>query len=186
MYLFFVCYNIIGEEKSNKLEDPIYKYSPMLENDFSEDTLNMFIDSLNKRLPNKDAFVNLFKNIGWSNHTTFYNDSNNKERVKLVLEILEKNKSGQNITDYTIEHILPDSESEDNAQIGNLLPLEKELNRRCDNLCLNKKISIYKESNFAITRGFATRFESKAEMFNPVERTKYLAELIYGFITNNN
>lgn len=185
LYLFFVCYNIIGEEKSNKLEDPIYKYSPMLENDFSEDTLNMFIDSLNKRLPNKDAFVNLFKNIGWSNHTTFYNDSNNKERVKLVLEILEKNKSGQNITDYTIEHILPDSESEDNAQIGNLLPLEETLNRRCKNLCLNKKIPIYKESNFAITRGFATRYESKTEMFNPVDRTKYLAELIYGFITNN-
>lgn len=182
LFLFFVCYNIIGEEKSNKLEDPIYKYSPILENNFSTDTLNIFIKSLNKRLPNKDAFINLFRNVGWSNHTAFYNDSNKKERVKIVLEILEKKKSGRDLTDYTLEHILPDSDGEENAQIGNILPLEEALNGRCKNKPINEKIPIYKESNFAITRGFATRYENDPKAFNPVQRTKYLAELIYGYI----
>lgn len=182
LFLFFVCYNIIGEEKSNKLEDPIYKYSPMLENSFSNDILETFIDSLNKRLPSKEAFINIFRNVGWSNHTVFYNDSKNKERVKLVLEILEKKKSGHDITDYTLEHILPDSESEENAQIGNLLPLEEVLNRRCKDKSLDEKIPIYKESNYAITRGFATRYENAPETFNPANRTKYLAELIYEYI----
>jgi uncharacterized protein with ParB-like and HNH nuclease domain len=182
LYLFFVCYNIIGEEKSNKLEDPIYKYSPILENNFSDKALNEFFDSLNKRLPTEEVFVNIFRNVGWSNHTAFYNDSNNKERVKLILEILERNKSGQDISDYTLEHILPDSENEENAQIGNILPLEEALNRRCRNLSLNKKIPIYKESRFAITRGFATRFENNPESFSPVNRTKFLAGLVYNFI----
>lgn len=182
LFLFFVCYNIIGEEKSNKLEDPIYKYSPLLENSFSNETLKAFIDSLNKRLPSKEAFINIFKNVGWSNHTVFYNDSKNKERVKLVLEILEKKKSGHDITDYTLEHILPDSKSEENAQIGNLLPLEETLNRRCKDKSIEEKISIYKESNYAITRGFATRYEKAPETFNPANRTKYLAELIYEYI----
>lgn len=182
LYLFFVCYNIIGEEKSNKLEDPIYKYSPILENDFSSENLDSFISSLNKRLPSKDVFSNVFKNVGWSNHTAFYHDSNNKDRVRLVLEILEKNKSGQDIEEYTLEHILPDSEGEENAQIGNILPLEENLNKRCENLPLNEKIPIYKESNFSITRGFATRYENNPNDFDPQKRTKYLADIIYGFI----
>lgn len=182
LYLFFVCYNIIGEEKSNKLEDPIYKYSPLLENDFSSENLDSFISSLNKRLPNRDVFSNVFKNVGWSNHTAFYHDSNNKDRVRLVIEILEKNKSGQDIEEYTLEHILPDSEGEENAQIGNILPLEENLNKRCENLPLNEKIPIYKESNFSITRGFATRYENNPNDFDPQKRTKYLAGIIYGFI----
>ncbi len=185
LYIFFICYNIIGEEKSNKLEEPIYKYSSLLENSFSEDTLDAFIESLNKRLPSKDAFINSFKNVGWSNHTAFYKDSKNKERVKIILEILEKNKSGRDLVDYTLEHILPDSEGEENAQIGNILPLEKGLNERCKNKSLEDKILIYKESNFAITRGFAVRYENNVENFIPKSRTEFLAKEIYGYMVEN-
>lgn len=185
LYLFFVCYNIIGEEKSNKLEEPIYKYSSLLENSFSIDTLHDFVESLNKRLPNRDTFINIFKNVGWSNHTAFYSDSKNKGRVKIVLEILEREKSGRELPEYTLEHILPDSEGEENAQIGNILPLEKLLNDRCKNKPLCEKIPIYKESNFAITRGFATYYENNIESFVPKQRTEYLANLMYGYIVNN-
>ena len=167
------------------MEEPIYKYSSLLENSFSIDTLHDFVESLNKRLPNRDTFINIFKNVGWSNHTTFYNDSKNKERVKIVLEILEREKSGRELMEYTLEHILPDSEGEENAQIGNILPLEKLLNERCKNKSLCEKIPIYKESNFAITRGFALHYENNIESFIPKQRTEYLANLIYGYIINN-
>lgn len=187
LFLFFICYNIIGEEKSNKLEDPIYKYSPLIENEFTESVIDQFTESLNKRLPNKDAFINIFKNIGWSNHTAFYKDSKNKERVKIVLEILEKEKSGIELPeDYTLEHILPDSEGEENALIGNIIPLEKPLNERCKNNSLVEKIPIYKESNFAIARGFAIRYENNIDNFTPQKRTQAIAESIYKFITNVN
>lgn len=184
LYLFFVCYNIIGEEKSNKLEEPIYKYSQLLENSFTVDVLDELIESLNKRLPNKDAFANAFRNVGWSNHTEFYKDSKNKERVKIVLEILERKKSGIELTDYTIEHILPDSEGEENAQIGNLLPLEESLNKRCENKLLKDKIAIYKDSNFSLTRSFAERYESDPDSFDPQKRTQYLAKIIYEYIVS--
>ena len=184
LYMFFVCYNIIGEEKSNKLEDPIYKFSPILEDSFSEVELKNFTESLNKRLPSKEAFANIFKNVGWSNHTAFYKDSNNKERVKIVLELLEKNKSGHDLDDYTLEHILPDSEGETNAQIGNLIPLEEHLNRRCKNKSLAEKIPIYKESRFSITRGFAERYENNPDSFDPQKRTNCLSDVIYKLIVN--
>lgn len=187
LYLFFICYNIIGEEKSNKLEDPIYKYSPLIENEFTENIIDDFIETLNKRLPNKEAFINIFKNVGWSNHTVFYKDSKNKERVKIVLEILEKNKSGMDLPeDYTLEHIFPDSEGEDNALIGNIIPLEKRLNEQCKNKSLKEKISIYKNSNFSIARGFAIRYEDNENAFSPQKRTQFIAELIYNYITNLN
>ena len=85
IYAFYVCYNIIGEERSNKLEDPIYKYAPILENEYSAAALTDFKDSLAKRLPSKAAFTDIFKNVGWSNHTLFYRDEKNKDRVKIVL-----------------------------------------------------------------------------------------------------
>lgn len=182
LYLFFICYNIIGEEKSNKLEEPIYKYSSLLENSFSEDTLNSFIESLNKRLPSKDAFINSFKNVGWSNHTAFYSGTKNKDRVKIILEVLEKNKSGRDLIDYTLEHILPDSEGEENALVGNILPLEYELNQRCKSKNLQEKIPIYKESNFSITRGFASWYENNLDQYTPKKRTEFLAVNIYNFI----
>ena len=184
LLLFFICYNIIGEEKSNKLEEPIYKYSPLIENKLADNTLNEFIESLNKRLPNRDVFISIFRNIGWSNHTAFYRDSKNKERVKIVLEILEKNRSGLDLPeDYTLEHILPDSESQDNALIGNIIPLEKHLNERCKNKSLKEKIPIYKVSNFAIARDFANRYENCIDNFSAQKRTQFIAELIYDFLT---
>lgn len=187
LYLFFICYNIIGEEKSNKLEDPIYKYSPLIENEFTENIIDEFIETLNKRLPNKDAFINIFKNVGWSNHTAFYKESKNKERVKIVLEILEKNNSGMDLPeDYTLEHIFPDSEGEANALIGNIIPLEKRLNEQCKNKSLKEKISIYKYSNFSITRGFAARYENNENKFSPQNRTQFIAESIYNYITDIN
>jgi hypothetical protein len=37
IYTFFVCYTIIGEEKSNKLEDVVFKYASLLENEYSDE-----------------------------------------------------------------------------------------------------------------------------------------------------
>jgi hypothetical protein len=48
IYNFWVCYNIVGEEKSNKLEDVIRKYSPLIENEYSEKILmNLLIVYIN-------------------------------------------------------------------------------------------------------------------------------------------
>ena len=180
IYVFYVCYNIIGEEKSNKLEEPIYKYAPILENNYSEDEIKNFKASLAKRLPSRDVFIGIFKNIGWSNHTEFYRTEKNKDRVKIILELLEQHIGGRALDNkYTIEHILPDSQSEKNAMIGNLLPLEERLNNLCKNKPLIEKLPIYKQSNYAITRNFAIMQESKSHTFDPEKRNSYLGGLLY-------
>ena len=86
--------------------------------------------------------------------------------------------------EYTIEHILPDSDGEQNSNIGNLLPLEKNLNERCDNLPLKQKIPIYKESEFKSVKRFVKSYEGKEENFNVLNRMSHLADDFYEMINS--
>lgn len=179
LYKFFLCYTIIGKEKSNRLTDVIYKFAPALENDYSDSLLEDFINNLKSKIPSVEWFKNAFRNIGWSNHWGLYKDGAAKHCAALVLEVLEMHLSNRNLNvEYTIEHIYPDSEKEENAKIGNLLPLEKHLNNRCKNLSLNEKILIYNESRFLTTKNFVDRY-GRGKEFNIDNRTDYLAKLFY-------
>lgn len=185
IYNFFVCYTIIGEEKSNKLEDLVYKYARLLENEYSDNLLQEFASNLKRKIPSLDWFTNAFKNIGWSNHHDLYKGEKCKNRVQIILEVIEKFKSqNDSINEFTIEHMLPDSESIDNSQIGNLIPLEESLNRRCDTKPLSEKYVIYSESNFASARGVSALYVDKE--FKASQRTEFLARLIYNNILELN
>lgn len=178
LYIFFVCYKIIGEENSNKLSDTVYKYAYQIETDFSAEKIEECVSSLRGKLPTLESFTNAFRNIGFSNHWDIYNDSKGKERCKLILELIEKYISNREINiDVTIEHILPDSDSIENAQIGNLFFLERPLNERCKTEPLEVKCEIYKQSALMCPRGFVERYQGKD--FYPVNRTNFLAKLIY-------
>lgn len=181
LYKFFVCYKIIGEENSNKLSDTIYKYSYLIETEYSDSKVKECIKALNEKLPTLDSFINTFKNIGWSNHWGIYKDSKSKERCQLILEIIEKYVANREINmPVTIEHVLPDCERIENAQIGNLFYLEENLNRQCATKPLEQKIDIYDKSSLASPKGFAKRYRNKS--FNPADRTVFLAKLIYNNI----
>jgi hypothetical protein len=179
IYNFWVCYNIVGEEKSNKLEDVIRKYSPLIENEYSEKNIDEFINGLHKRLPSKDAFVKLFSSLGCSHTTPFYNEKKNKERATVVLELIERFLGGNSELSFTIEHAIPDSNGSESAFIGNLLPLEKSLNESLKNKPLAEKIEAYEDSNFITTRNFAKRYGNDLGAFNPNKRSEYLAKEIY-------
>jgi len=178
IYNFFICYNIIGEENSNKLQEVVRKYAPILEDKWSQNELEIFANNLKEKIPSIEWFENSFNTLGWSNHSGMFKGEKNKTRVQITLEIIEKYISNRDeIGEYTIEHILPDSEGERNANIGNLIPLENELNRRCNNKSLEEKCAVYTESNFASARKFADLY--RTEDFLPESRTKYLAKLVY-------
>lgn len=185
IYNFFVCYTIIGEEKSNKLEDVVFKYARLLENEYSDELLQEFASNLKRKIPGLGWFTNAFKNIGWSKHFDLYKGEKCKNRVQIILEVVEKYLSqNDSISEFTIEHMLPDSESIENSQIGNLIPLEEVLNRRCETKPLSEKYSIYSESNFASARGIVSRYAGKE--FTPSSRTEYLARLMYNNILELN
>lgn len=185
IYNFFVCYTIIGEEKSNKLEDVVFKYARMLEDSYSDELLQEFANNLKRKIPSYEWFLNAFKNVGWSNHYDLYKGEKNKTRVQIILEVIELFVSqAHNAHDFTVEHILPNSDGITNAQIGNLIPLEDALNRSCANKSLTDKCGFYEKSSFTSARGIATRFREKP--FDPSKRTEYLAKLMYNNILELN
>ena len=185
LYNFFVCYTIIGKEKSNNLRDTIIQYATILENEYSNDKLFLFAETIKRKIPSYEWFEKSFSTLGWSNRTDIFRDSKDKERVKLVLEIIEKFVSQRTeIGEFTVEHILPDSEGEKNAHIGNLIPLEKNLNEKCKAKALEKKCVYYKQSSFYTARGIVNRYSGKT--FDVTARTKHLAKMIYNNILELN
>lgn len=162
LFDFFICYNIIGQESSNKITNIVYSMSHELETNYSEEVLQELISKLNRKLPTKENFLSAFSLIGWSHHGGFYDDNKNKERVQIVLELLERNKSAnERCEDFTIEHILDDNENEENGKIGNLIPLEEKLNKRWEGKPFEEKLNIYKQSTL-----------SRLEIFRPGTRQK--------------
>jgi uncharacterized protein with ParB-like and HNH nuclease domain len=179
IYSFFVCFNIIGQLKSNRLTDSLVKSTRLIENDFNINRIAELKDSLKLKLPNLSVFISNFKTIGWSHEYDFYKDSRRKDNVKAVLELIEKYKSKASyVQPFTIEHVLDDSCNIANAQIGNLLPLEEKLNAQCNGKSFAEKLIIYSSSNYGMTRAFAIRYKNVAE-FNPEKRSEYMAKLIY-------
>lgn len=183
IYRFFVCYNIIGEEKSNKLEDVIRKYAPMIENEYSESIISDFENSLRKRIPDYNTFLNAFRNIGWSKHNAFYKDSKLKNRVIIVLELIESYESRrQDIHEFSIEHIIPDSSNSLNAyNIGNLIPLEEWRNAGLKDKPIEEKLAVYADSEYRMARNFASCY---TENFDPLKRNELMAKKIYNEILN--
>lgn len=186
LYNFYVCYNIIGEENSNKLTNVVYKYAAVIENNFSDDIIQKFIEELKNKLPNEDQFKNAFKNVGYSKFGNFYEGDKNKDRVQTVLEVLEKHlNSNFCLNNFTIEHILDDSSDPiRNGQIGNLLPLENSKNSKCNGKSLEEKLLIYEDSIYKTARSFSKRYVGKE--FDPSARTDYLASLFYKEILSFN
>ena len=178
LFNYYVCYNIIGEENSNRLTDIMNKYAAKINRDCSEETINQFIDELRRKLPSESMFINAFQNVGWSHHDSIHEGEKNKTRVQTILEIFERhNNHGNFAEDFTIEHILPDGVSLENSQIGNLLPLEAHLNKRCQTKPLAEKLSIYAESSYFTARMFCKRYAD--EIFLPEKRTEYMAKEFY-------
>lgn len=183
LYSFFICYNIIGEEKSNKLEDVIYKYAPILENKYSEEELDNFVSSIKKKIPTLQIFIERLKVVGWSNHHDFYKASKNKERVRIILELIEKHLSRTNeLENVSLEHVYPDSDNVNNALIGNIILLETNINNNCKNKELKEKMQFYRNSNFKMARNFAERYDT--EKFIPEDRAESIAKMIYSNILN--
>ena len=58
---FFVCYNLISKETSNKISEGIQKYACLIENDYNRDVLKNFLQHLKDRMPTKEEFRNTFK-----------------------------------------------------------------------------------------------------------------------------
>lgn len=181
LYGFFVCYILIGEEKSNTLQDMSSKYAKQIESNCSTDLLDAFIEELKKKMPDYKMFNNYFKNIGYSKHVNIFHNDRSKKKTQIVLELIERHLSSTGKCDvFTIEHMNPDSKTNKNAKIGNLIPLEKRLNEALKDKELDEKILTYKMSSFTTARRIADLIMERGLDID--SRTNYLSKLIYNDI----
>lgn len=182
LYDFLICYTIIGQENSNKITNAIYSHASILENDYSDASLQGFIYTLQSKLPSKENFKKEFSSLGWSHHGGYYSDDRNKERVQIILEVLERYKSvNKECSEFTIEHILDDKDTPENGSIGNLIPLESNLNSRCNGKSLSEKLEIYKTSSFQTARNIDGNYAQKATI-DIKDRAERMADEFYDLI----
>ncbi|MDY4787832.1 MAG: DUF262 domain-containing protein [Bacilli bacterium] len=186
LYAFFICYNIIGDQTSNKIEDIVYGYSNKLENDFGPLTLNNMKRSMAERIPSDVHMKNSIKNIKYSNKKKAYSDSKKADNVRAIFEVLERKKGfdGELSTEkVNIEHCYPDSKGEDdekNFTIGNLMLLEIELNNRCNAKTLSEKKKIYKESKLKCPQELVNVIINNA--FDIDERSNNIATALVEYV----
>ena len=68
--------------------------------------------------------------------------------------------------------------------IGNLMPLEENLNGLCKDKQLNEKISIYDRSNFTTVRNVSNRYRDNVVNFNINSRSMVMADALYDEINH--
>lgn len=179
LYEFFIYFNVIGEQTSNKIEDIVYEYSAKIENSFTDTTISKMRKSMSRRIPNEENFYSSIKNVRYSHHWKAFSGSKKLENVRAIFEIIEKEygyTGDFNNDAFTIEHILPDSLTENNAVIGNLMLLEKDINEDCDNKDLSKKVALYGTSALFLPKLV------NADEFDIEERTKWISDTLYSYI----
>ena len=184
LYEFFICYHIIGEQTSNKIEDVVYGYAQKIENDFSEQLLEKFRKSMSDRMPSKENFCNSIKRLRYSNHWKAYSDNRKRENVRAIFEIIERELGYEGPFDnFNIEHCVPDADSEKNAHIGNLMLLEERINHdHCKGKPLDQKIQYYRSSALMLPNRMAEE-NPTGNRINFDERSSWIAELLHSYIT---
>lgn len=181
LYEFFIYFNVIGEQTSNKIEDVVYKYASQIENSLDDKTISEMRESMSKRIPNKESFRNSIKNVRYSSYWKPFSGSKKSENVRAIFEILEKESGYVGAFDeceFNIEHILSDALSEENSVIGNLMLLEKTINDKCKNKDIQDKILLYKDSSLFLPK------QVDIETFSVENRTQWIVDKLYSCIEN--
>ena len=184
LYLFFICYNIIGEQTSNKIEDIVYGYSKKFENNFSIQVLSSFKTSMIERMPSEEHFKQTIRNLKYSHVRKAYSSSRKAENVRAIFEILEREldcKEDLTAENTNIEHCYLDSISEDNDVVGNLILLERNLEEKCTNKDIEFKKEIYKASKLKLPLMLVGEI-GNTNAFDINERTNKIAEALYAII----
>lgn len=178
---FYLCYRMIGKENGNNLTGSIAKRSYELETDESHASYQGFLEAFRAKMPSIESFRTAMASVGYSHSWPLFKDDKSKKRCKLALALLESSESERPLGEFTIEHILSDADSEANAQIGNLLPLESSLNGRCKDRPLEQKLEYYELSEYVMTRAFAANY-ANGRPFDPAERTNEVAAQLYALV----
>lgn len=180
---FHFVYNALTSNKSNKFDSIFTKYSIMLRKakDKTEGhhILDEFTNKLKVILPRYDEFEKAFIELTFTKKKTPDN-----LKTRYVLNKLNSYYASKEVFDDqgSVEHILPEILGDNDTQnIGNLILLEQDLNRRCGNEDYSQKKSIYSESSYTEVKQFISDYETWSKI-DIKDRAKKLAKFYYDCI----
>ena len=186
---FLSIYVVVCKEKTNALEKLIYDYSVLLHNDFTKELMDEFINSLFLKL-SKEKFISDFSQLVYTNHQKKHPNlkRNARKECRHILyeyEIYLSEIEDYQLTKFTVEHILPDSDNDDVVcHVGNMIPLVRRLNNRLRDSTVNEKSKEYNKSPFVSVKEFVKLYENqkKWDKDSIEKRTKYMANKFWNDI----
>lgn len=183
---FLSIHIVVCKEKTNTIENIIYKYALDLHLNFSKELMDDFIDELFNKT-DKDKFVSAFSQLTFSNQHKKHPEikHNARKECRHILQEYELYLAKIDdcvLTKFTIEHILPDSTNCCSAcYIGNLIPLVKRINNNFKDAPVDQKINKYKEINFCSVKEFVNLYNNTQTWNEKTikERTNNLANIFW-------
>lgn len=160
---FLSIYVVVCKEKTNAIENIIYKYALALHLNFTKELMDDFIDELFKKT-DKEKFIAAFSQLTFSNQQKNHPEikHNARKECRHVLQEYELYLAKIDdcvLTKFSIEHISPDSTIDIAVcYLGNLIPLVKRINNKLKDAPVDEKINKYKESNFSSVKEFVDNY----------------------------
>lgn len=182
---FHFLFTAVTSSRASSLDDLYSKYARNMRIASDKNKVHMIIDELlkelNERKPTFEVFKSNFNNIYYSNDYV-----KDKGLIKYIFRKFESNlnKNDSFIPHISsIEHIYSQSSKLNSIynNLGNLIPLEQDLNSSIGNKKFSDKLTYYKKSNYKLTQIFCKEFEESKEWSNlEVDRWfNYLVEKSY-------
>ena len=191
---FHFIYNGILTISTNTLENKYGSFARKIYKEKNQNEIRNTISELKKNFieliqQNKTKFIDNFSEKKYSSKIS--REKNNLLGHYIIYkleELLSEDKGiSFNRDDATIEHIIPESaNTPGNLQlnIGNLILLERNLNRQCSNSSFTDKYNIYENSSYCITKDFLAKY-SEFDVNSIKERSKQMAVQMYEMITSS-
>ena len=183
-------FTFVMGNNSNLIDSKIHMLAQDVYKNQTKESLDKITKELMQYYPSFDEFKHSFMNMGFSNKNKKYKNSNNRKRMFYVLKTIEEYKQGTNelicnISECNIEHIMNDSDTNDNtSRIGNLLLLSEHINNKMGNASFKEKKEKMKRSKLQTVQNFLKFYGNNEEWTEKLieERTIALISLAYNEI----
>ena len=189
--IFHFMFSAITSSRASGLESMYSKRSQELKRTKDKREIKIILDSISEHLFHKvsdipyENFEKKFIELKYSN--TFTKD---KKLIQYIFKTYEKillTTDELSVNKFTIEHIQSQKiDTEWSHNIGNLLPLDKELNNECKDDQLIKKIKIFNRSELQQVKEFCRFYQFNKDWSenDVIDRSKKLSESIYKYCMN--
>lgn len=180
---FHFAYTAIMSGKANRLDGHYSKAARMLRAALNKQQAQQVLDEflykpLKKLLPTRDQFVEQFVTMTYTKQSTLSN-----MKCKYVINKIQCYYQNTEVFDdnLSIEHLEAEKNGEITLNIGNLIGLEGKLNCEAGSESFEKKLSIYKKSNYKWMEEFLKHTKTWDES-KIAARAKQLGELYFDYI----